>query len=53
MNLQTLGEATSFSPDKIRYFISFLKEIEASEFVAELCQAAYNIGFEDGNEEVD
>lgn len=51
LSLKVLAEATAYSPDKIRYFLSFLQEIEATGFVSELCQAAYNIGFEDGCEE--
>jgi hypothetical protein len=51
MNLLKLGNTTSYTTREIKYFLSFIREIEAEKFVAELCQAAYDIGFEDGWED--
>jgi flagellar biosynthesis/type III secretory pathway protein FliH len=51
MNLLKLGNTTSYTTREIKYFLSFIREIEAEKFVAELCQAAYEIGYEDGYED--
>jgi hypothetical protein len=48
MNLSELGKLTSYQPHEIKYFLSFFQEIGASNFVSQMLQAAYDIGFEDG-----
>lgn len=50
MNLKQLAETTPYTPDKQRYFLAHLKEIEALDFVYELCSAAYKYGFNRGQD---
>jgi len=44
MNLELLAKCTDYSEQDQEYFLSFLKEIEALEFVQALCEEAYQFG---------
>lgn len=50
MNLKQLAETTPYTPDQQRYFLEHLKEIDALEFVQEVCNAAYRYGFSHGQD---
>jgi len=50
VKLSELAKETHYSPDEITYFFRMLHEIAGKEFVAALCQAAYDVGLEDGYE---
>jgi hypothetical protein len=53
MNLSELGKLTSYQAHEIKYFISFFKEIGATDFVQQMLQACYDVGYEDGFEDAE
>jgi hypothetical protein len=53
MKLTELGKLTSYQSHEIKYFISFLEEIEATDFVQQMLQAAYEVGYDDGFEDTE
>jgi hypothetical protein len=50
ISLGQLALAADYPRHKIKYFLSFLTEIEAKKFVADICQVAYDLGFNDAME---
>ena len=50
MNLKQLAKASDYTPDQQRYFLEHLKEIDALDFVQELCNIAYSNGVIDGQD---
>lgn len=47
MKLSKLAKGTGFTSEQQRVFLGLLKEVEAFRFVEELCQVAYDLGFDD------
>ena len=48
---ELLEDDPKYSSDQIRFFLAMLKETDCLAFVEDLCQAAYNIGYEDATPE--
>lgn len=45
--LTELVKDTNYPVAQARYFLAHINEIDASKFVADLCQAAYELGVDD------
>lgn len=47
VTLAKLALTTSYTSAEVRMFLGLLKEIGAEDFVAQLCQNAYDLGYND------
>lgn len=51
--LTELVKDTNYPKEQARYFLAHITEIEAQKFVADLCQAAYNMGVDDTLDDIE
>lgn len=52
-SLSELAKDTDFPREWARYYLAHIVEIEADKFVADLCQAAYNMGVDDTLDDIE
>lgn len=53
MKLHELVEESAIDPELARVCLGLIKEVDCMKFVGQLCQVAYEIGFQDGLDEED